>query len=381
MVPLEARGDDVAVDIDAYLAVLGERCELPARSDVELRRGQFHDVLLTPTTAYRFPRSEYARRLLPERAVVLSALATLQLGFSVPKPGAAVNATEPVGRCFMAISRVPGQPLTAINGGAMAATDRDLVGAELGRVLTALAGATAHLAPVLNGTASEADRWAAFAAGVEQHLFPLMSQQGRDRARGELDEVLALPVPPSPALVHNDLGGDNVLWELDSSLRVAGVIDWDELGLGNPANDVASIAATHGWTVAACAAQSLDDPESAVDQARSIHATFALQQALPAMRSGHCEPRRRAPHVPVATRARAAHPASSRHRVPVPGEAIPSSCDGAQLRPEFASRETVPEKKVSKRRPSSAAPIRTAVGPAHRYRWPDVPQDQLQCRR
>jgi hypothetical protein len=62
--------------------------------------------------------------------------------------------------------------------------------------------------------------------------------------------------------------------------------DWDGLLLGSPANDVASIAATYGWPVAARAAHAIGDRESLLHQARRIEARFALQQALPAARSG-----------------------------------------------------------------------------------------------
>lgn len=269
------------MDLDDYLAVLEGRGE--RLGDVELRRGQFHDVVLTGSAAYRFPRGEQARRLLPERRAVLSVLAEQRLGFATPVPGAAVHDDEPVGRCFLASSRVPGRPFAAVSGEAY---PDSAVGAELGRVLTALAGATARLAPVLDGVGAEGDRWAAFAAGVEEDLFPLMSARGRDRARRELAAVLALPAPAAPGLVHSDLGGDNVLWSAGPSLRVVGVIDWDGLCVGSPANDVASIAATYGWSVAARAAQGLADAGTVLEQAHAIKATFALQQALPARRGG-----------------------------------------------------------------------------------------------
>jgi Ser/Thr protein kinase RdoA (MazF antagonist) len=254
--------------ISSYLAVIRERYDLPDPSTVELRRGQFHDVVLTPTTAYRFPRDEGSRARLPGRAALLAVLAEHDLGFAVPGPLAPVCADEPVGRCHLVTTRVPGRPLT-----------RGVVGAELGRVLAALAAATDRL----RGTVGPpVDRWIGFADGVERELFPLMSAHGQRRARRELDAVLALRVPSSPVLVHGDLGGDNLLWQPGTPPRLAGVIDWDDVFLGSAANDVASIAATYGWSVAAQAAGSA----AVVEEARVIKATFALQQALPAALSG-----------------------------------------------------------------------------------------------
>jgi len=268
------------MDLARYVAVVRERHELPGNGMVVLRRGQFHDVVLTATTAYRFPRHEASRTLLHRRATVLAALAAQNLGFAVPAPLAPPNLDEPVGRCYLATTRVPGEPLAG--GGARVWPDR--LGAELGRVLAALAGATGQVGHLVGRPAL--NRWAGFAFDVEQELFPLMSASGRRRARHELDQVLALPPPRTPVLVHGDLGGDNLLWDPGPPLRLAGVIDWDGLFVGSPSNDVASIAATYGWTVAAQAARSTGDVEATLSQARRVQATFALQQALPALRSG-----------------------------------------------------------------------------------------------
>jgi aminoglycoside phosphotransferase (APT) family kinase protein len=116
-----------------------------------------------------------------------------------------------------------------------------------------------------------------------------MSAEGRRQARRELDDVLSLPTPARPVLVHGDLGGSNLLWEQSPRLRLSGVLDWDELFLGGQANDIASIAATYGWSIARRAARAVEDPERAVSEASYIKATFALQQALPAALSGDTE--------------------------------------------------------------------------------------------
>ena len=239
-------------------------------------------MVLTATTAYRFPRDDAARALLPRRAALLSALAEQDLGFAVPRPLAPVDAEQPVGRCFLATTRVPGEPLTRAEAGRW----RDGVGRDLGGVLAALSATTARIGPLV-GIA--ADFWAGFAAGVEDELFALMSPAGRRRARRELDHVLALPRPVTPVLVHGDLGGDNLLWELSGPPRLASVIDWDDLSLDSPANDIASIAATYGWSIAADAARYIDADDAMMERARRVAATFALQQALPAARSGDVE--------------------------------------------------------------------------------------------
>ncbi|MEV6522431.1 aminoglycoside phosphotransferase family protein [Longispora sp. NPDC051575] len=265
------------MDLPSYAAVVSERHALPPPGECGLRQGQFHDVLLTPDAVYRFPRTEAARVLLPHHSRVLAALAGAGPDFAVPVPLAPVDADEPVGRCYLATTRVPGQPLGSGYG-------HYRTGAELGRVLAALTRLTPRLAGTVD--AHRPDRWALFAADVETELFGLMSADGRRRARQQLDAVVALPAPPDPVLVHGDLGGDNLLWDPGPPLGLTGVVDWDGLGLGSPADDVASIAATYGWATATEAAERAGCPAGTLRHARSVQATFALQQALPAARSG-----------------------------------------------------------------------------------------------
>jgi aminoglycoside phosphotransferase (APT) family kinase protein len=90
------------------------------------------------------------------------------------------------------------------------------------------------------------------------------------------------------ALVHNDLGGANLLWTTSGGVpKLAGVVDWDESRVGDQASDLASIAVTTGWPLPGRidihrrgAARPL------LADAKIIAATFALQQALPAALTG-----------------------------------------------------------------------------------------------
>ena len=54
-----------------YLAVLRP---VSGYDHTELRRGQFHDVVLAGEVAYRFPRDEASRRRLPGAIMLLRAL-------------------------------------------------------------------------------------------------------------------------------------------------------------------------------------------------------------------------------------------------------------------------------------------------------------------
>jgi aminoglycoside phosphotransferase (APT) family kinase protein len=253
----------------------------------ELRHGQFHDVVLAGDVAYRFPRDEESRRALPGRVALLRVLENCRLPVATPVPLATAPDAqhEALGRCHVALSRLHGQPLEREQ--AISPRAEPVVVAELARLLDALSelGADPAVAKVV--PAADPDRWVRFASDVDRVLFPLMSDRGRRRAEAELAEVAAVD-PTGTALVHGDLGGTNLLWTVpESGPHLAGVLDWDEAQLGNPADDLASLAATFGWPLA----ERLDAARHGgrcptIGDARTIAATFALQQALPAALSG-----------------------------------------------------------------------------------------------
>jgi aminoglycoside phosphotransferase (APT) family kinase protein len=253
----------------------------------EFRHGQFHDVMLVGDVAYRFPRDEESRRALPGRVALLRVLGNGRLPVATPVPVATAPAAQhqALGRCHVALSRLRGQPLEREQ--ATSPRSEPMVITELGRLLDALSelGADPAVAKVVPG--ADPDRWVRFASDVDRVLFPLMSDRGRRRAEAELAKVAAVD-PAGTALVHGDLGGTNLLWTVsESGPHLSGVLDWDEAQLGNPADDLASLAATFGWPLA----ERLDASRHAgrcptIPDARIIAATFALQQALPAALSG-----------------------------------------------------------------------------------------------
>jgi Ser/Thr protein kinase RdoA (MazF antagonist) len=272
--------------LDGYLAVLG----LGDRAaEAWLRRGQFHDVVLAGDVACRFPRDEESRRLLPARAALLDALAAAVAGGGlpaalIPRPLARPDMSQPVGRCHVALRRLPGRQLGRDEAGSP-----DVL-AELARVLDALGELGRQ--PGIGAVVPPADPryWERFADGVGRVLFPLMTDSGRRLATAELAAVKTVD-PAGDALVHGDLGGTNLLWAGPAPrFRLTGILDWDEAHLGSQADDLASLATMLGWP----AAERLDRLRHGgrcptIADARIIETTFALQQALPAALSGDAE--------------------------------------------------------------------------------------------
>jgi len=240
--------------------------------DVAFRSGQSHDVLITPDRVFRFARTAEAAAGLTRRAALLAALDRLDLGVAVPAPVA------PAGDGFLVLRRLPGAPLD--RRAATAAAGR--VAAEYARLLRALA---AHRPAGL--PTADPHRWARFARDVRAELSGLMHDAGRERAERELSAVLDLD-HVATGLVHGDLGGENALWRLDGAgPRLTGVVDWDDVAVGDPAEDLAAIGASYGPDLLDRVIALLGaDRAPTWRRVRAYQGTFALQQALAGARDG-----------------------------------------------------------------------------------------------
>lgn len=250
-----------------------------------VHKGQFHHVLIGSDRVVCFARTEAAAKRLPERAAMLRALAGIDLGFRTPKPlseGGAQGTDEPP---YLVLSRIPGAPL---KDDALASPEiAETVARSYVALLSGLAAAGNDKKVRAALPEAPAGEWQEFAAGVRAELFPLMSVGGRERAERELAALDALPHLTS-AVVHGDLGGENVLWEtVDGVPRLSGVVDWDEVSLGDPAEDLAAVGASYGEELLGrvLALGGWADDATA-ERISVIRGTFALQQALYAQRDG-----------------------------------------------------------------------------------------------
>jgi aminoglycoside phosphotransferase (APT) family kinase protein len=253
--------------------------------ELSLYQGQFHHVVVGSERVVCFARTEAAAERLPARAAVLRALAGLDLGFRTPRPlaqGGTRGTDEPP---YLVLSRVPGAPLEE---GALERPEvAERAAEQYAELLSGLAAAGSEESVRAALPAAPESQWQEFAAGVRAELFPLMSDGGRERAERELAALDGLP-PLTSAVVHGDLGGENVLWEISDGLpRLSGVIDWDEVSLGDPAEDLAAVGASYGegllgrvLTLGGWA------DGSTAGRITAIRGTFALQQALYAQRDG-----------------------------------------------------------------------------------------------
>jgi len=262
-----------------YLGVVG----LAGRGEhgARLVAGQFHDVVLAGEAAYRFPRDEESRRRLPATVTLLEALS--RRGLPVPVPLATSHIDAPLGRCHVALARLPGEQLGAL----ASRTQEDAVVHQLSALLDRLAvlGCDPAIQPLVPRAGD--DYWLAFAGQVRHVLFPMMSATGRRRADAELAAVAHSRLAPPRSVCTSASPVPGTVATAGGAAHLTGVLDWDGACTGNQANDLASVAVTIGWPLA----QRIEDRRRVsarplLAEARVIAATFALQQALPAARNG-----------------------------------------------------------------------------------------------
>ena len=253
--------------------------------ELTVRQGQFHLVVMGTGRVVCLPRTRAAAARLPQRVAALHALAGLDLGFRTPEPllqgGAHGTDEEP----FLVLSRIPGEPLEtdALNDAEVV----DTVAAQYAKLLSALArSGTGEAVRTVLPHAAEG-QWQRFAENVRAELFPLMSDSGRLRAERELTALDSLP-HLTRAVVHGDLGAENVLWEWTHGLpHLSGVLDWDDVTLSDPAEDLAAIGAGYGHELLERVLTLGDwSHHGFLSRIAAIHSTFALQQALYAIRDG-----------------------------------------------------------------------------------------------
>ncbi|MFI6511939.1 viomycin phosphotransferase [Streptosporangium sp. NPDC050855] len=271
--------------IETHRNLLSQLLLEDTAAELTVYEGQFHHVVIGSDRVVCFARTEAAAKRLPERAAVLRTLAGIDLGFRTPQPlaeGGAQGTDEPP---YLVLSRIPGAPLQddALDDPETAET----VARQYVTLLCGLAAAGREEKVRAALPVAPVDEWQEFASGVRAELFPLMAASGRERAERELAALDALPHLAS-AVVHGDLGGENVLWEtVDGVPRLSGVVDWDEVGIGDPAEDLAAIGASYGdellSRVLALGGWASD---GTAERISAIRGTFALQQALYARRDG-----------------------------------------------------------------------------------------------
>ena len=266
--------------------------DLPiASARLHTAEGQFNDILVVnEELIFRFPRSRHVAATL---AAETDLLLRLQGHLPLPIPNPIYQGREPQTGAlqFMGYQMLPGTPLwrTSID---TIADDRplDRMATQLAEFLSAL-----HTLPVaalgwdvpIN---DDADWWARLFAQFQEKLFPFMRPDARDDVTRLFSALLGdlRGNPPRLTLRHGDFGTGNILYD-PQTLLITGIIDFGFAGLGDPTLDVAALAGGYGEHFVARCYDVYPELERMLPRARLYQGTYALQQALYALRDGNQE--------------------------------------------------------------------------------------------
>ncbi|MDX1686930.1 MAG: aminoglycoside phosphotransferase family protein [Candidatus Promineifilaceae bacterium] len=248
-----------------------------------LAGGQYNDVLLVnEAVLFRFPKVPSAVTALKREVAVLSIIHPL-LPLPVPEPLYVNGQNQGVGAAFMGYPRLPGESLWRAD---LEAIRDETILARMARQLAEFLLALhdvplAEFDPAAVPVEDDRTSWSGLYHRIREHLYPHMRPEARQRTRDTFTTFLDDPALASfePTLRHGDFGAGNVLWEPESG-TITGIIDFGSVAIGNPAIDLASLAAGFGDTfLEHCARHYPVMPEMRPRMA-FYRSTFALQEAL-----------------------------------------------------------------------------------------------------
>ena len=270
-------------NIDIYLDSIHE-----AYPDLKVEKvrahphdGQFNDILIiNEELIFRFPRFE---ENIPDFVSQVRLLQYIQGSISllIPNPIYSSTKSTTTNKIFMGYRMVPGEHLTR---GKLAAIRDDTIlqrlADQLARFLSEL-----HSIPVTdleNGLPVQdgPEAWAELYTEIQQHLFHFMRSGAKARVRDHFEAYLNNPGLHRYriCLRHGDFGPGNILYNPEDQ-TISGVIDFDGMGLGDPAIDIAA-ASCYGEAFTRRFRPAYPEVDSMMERTRFYKGTFALQEAL-----------------------------------------------------------------------------------------------------
>jgi aminoglycoside 2''-phosphotransferase len=244
--------------------------------------GQFSDVLiLDEALVFRFPRSIQVAKDLAKEIPLLDALQG-KLPLAIPNPR--YHAYEPVSgdTLFMGYPMIAGEPL--MQDLFQSLEDTDVLAQELAGFLRVMHGLKLNF--LEKPPANNRHFWQNLYDDFIRDLFPYMRPDAQNQVRETFEQALndAVFWQFEPILVHGDFGTGNILYNRG---HITGIIDFSFCGLGDPAQDLGALKASYGQDFIERILVYYPGLAAALPRLAFITSTYALQQALYALRDGN----------------------------------------------------------------------------------------------
>jgi aminoglycoside phosphotransferase (APT) family kinase protein len=192
---------------------------------------------------FRFPRRRAVARGLAYEVRALGLLAR-HLTSPIPEPLRLGVLEDPAGWPFLSYRKLPGEPLSRVG-------PLDSVGVRrlerfLGQLLDDLAAVPARSMELIGADPGDPGAWAERYRSLERRFM----RRGASLVPSDLRHDIAVGFERFYArlrtslfravVTHRDLSADHILWDARAN-RPTGVIDWEDVTLGDPAFDLTGL--------------------------------------------------------------------------------------------------------------------------------------------
>ena len=241
---------------------------------------QFNDVLVVnEALIFRFPRLAANAKILKKEVALLNALRD-KVTLPVPNPIYHQLDREPV---FMGYPMLTGRTLRQSIVDSLDDEVRQRIAQQLAQFAVELHRLPTDNLDIQLPTAHNIGYWQRMYRAFRDELFPHMRLDACEQVILSFEAFLNHPPTFTPVVCHGDLGTGNILYDPDLQ-TISGIIDFGSSALGDPAFDIASISSC-GEAFMSHFREFYPNIEALEARARFYKSTFALQQALWAIRS------------------------------------------------------------------------------------------------
>lgn len=249
--------------------------------------GQFsHIVVVDDALIFRFPRSAHVAAELASEIPLLKALQG-KLPLAIPNPTYRAEDSQTGNLVFVGYPMLPGQPLLR---DVFAHLDDphivQQVAEELGDFLKVLHSLPLALVGAEAKSVNPKAFWEQLYLAFKDKLFGHMRAAACQAVTVTFDKALndASLWAFAPVLCHGDLGAGNILY---AAGHVSSVIDFTFCGPGDPAQDVGALLVSYGPEFIEHVFAVYPELRATLPRVQFITSTYALQQALYALRDGN----------------------------------------------------------------------------------------------